>query len=409
MYIPKINKDVTGITFTDELHANVGASAFQIDHDYFLGGLDLTIRTASGGGGTLLTPPPGGDYVLGSQNAELETAVNAAIGPGKTVYKTIQVTNATYQTGNLYFSGKYIADDNSYPDVEYLKRHSNKLAGSATPYTIDEADNYSLYKITTGGSLNIVNLPAAADAEDQVFKIRKEDSGVGCIRITPDGSEKVVASSGAELGYVFLFTKGDIVEIMSNGTDWFIINSFKPYFLSGWRNWSVWGNKHLGFLQIAYGTLTGSFTTGEIITLASGVTGIVIDDTTSVLTCVSATGVGNGVSAESITGNTSGATAVVSTSTKNLDTDILYNWSTNIKNIRFEFRISSDGSENNAKTLSQGTVTPGGNGIVVFQIDANTAKGQTGSNAAGTTCNDSGVANNIDTDDWYFNIRVNIL
>lgn len=401
MYKPKYDKDVTGISVTDEFHTSVGASAFQLDHDYFLGGLDLTIRTASGGGGTLLTSP--GDYIYVEQNSSLETEVNAAIGPGKTVYKKIQVTNATYQTVDLYFSPTYIADDNSHTDAEYLKRHSNKLAISSSPYTVLETDNYSLYKVTTGGSLKIMDLPAAADTEDQVFKIRKEDSGVACVKLQPDGTDKIVASSGAELSFLLLFLKGDLVEIMSNGTDWFIINSFKPYFISGWQNRSDESNVHLGFAQVAYTGASGTFTIGEILTESvSGTTGILIHDSGTVFTLVSVISPGIFVNARTLTGNTSTETATVNGNTKNLDTNILHNWSAAEKFITTKVSVSSDGTDNNSFSVYDWMSES--RGTTKFQVSSNEYKIQTGSIGMVYFSDTGGIPTAIDSSDIYINI-----
>ena len=103
----KIDINLSGTVFTDEQHTDVGASAFEIDHDFF-SQEDLVIRTAAGGGGTLLVEDT--DYSLLSQDSYLsEQSV-------KTVYRNIQVTTGAYQTGILFFSGKYIADANDAED-----------------------------------------------------------------------------------------------------------------------------------------------------------------------------------------------------------------------------------------------------------------------------------------------------
>lgn len=110
----RMNLTLTGETFTDTLKADVGASAFQLDHDWFTR-QDLVIRTAAGGGGTLLVE--GTDYTLSEESTELSTRVSEAVGAGRNVFHLIAVINVTYQTGNLYFSGKYIADSVAAEDV----------------------------------------------------------------------------------------------------------------------------------------------------------------------------------------------------------------------------------------------------------------------------------------------------
>ncbi len=104
---PRMTITLTGTTFTDMELSDVGSSAFTLDHDWFTK-QDLVIRTAAAGGGTLLTD--GTDYTLGTEDTDLSARVTAAVGSGRNVYHTITVTNASYQTGDLYFSGKYVAD-----------------------------------------------------------------------------------------------------------------------------------------------------------------------------------------------------------------------------------------------------------------------------------------------------------
>jgi hypothetical protein len=105
----KMNLDLTGVTFSDEVHSDVGASAFVLDHDWFTEE-DLVIRTAAAGGGTLLVLDT--DYQLSEESTDDATKGIAGLSTrtAKSVYHKVQIINASYQTGALYFSGKYIAD-----------------------------------------------------------------------------------------------------------------------------------------------------------------------------------------------------------------------------------------------------------------------------------------------------------
>jgi hypothetical protein len=96
-----------GDVFTDELHADVGAGTFQLLHDWFIG-QELVIRDAPAGGGNLLVE--GVDYTLATESLDLSARVTDAVGAGRNVYKLIAVINVAYQAGDLYFSGKYVAD-----------------------------------------------------------------------------------------------------------------------------------------------------------------------------------------------------------------------------------------------------------------------------------------------------------
>lgn len=404
-YIDRIEKDITGIAFLDELHTNVGASAYSINHDYFWGGADLEIWTGAGKSGTRLTEGAGNDYTLGGDTTTRATALTTE--SGKTVYKTVTIVNVTYQTGNLYFNGEYIADDNRWDDVMYRHRHVNANDLSAD-HTIVATDRYDLYRVTTGSSLKTITLPTASSMDDQVLKIRKEDSGTGCVKIDPDSAETI---NGISL--IFLFNQYDTIEIESNGTEWFIVNSFKPYFESGWINRSDWTNVHLGFLQINYGSLVGTFTVGEIITGGtSATTAIIIDDTASVLTVVSVTGgTNNFTNTETITGGTSGATATVSAGTKNVDSNVLHNWGIDLSDINYDFYLSENAASGTGTILDvvAGTIAASSAGtttaIGMQQSDTNTLNiAIHTSGFVWPTKTNSIVL--VAAQDWYYNILI---
>ena len=101
-------KTVLGVVFTDEHLSNVGASAFKLDHDWWIR-QDLAIHDAPGGGGNHLDE--GIDFTLGVENTGLSYEVSQAVGAGRNVHGSITVVNAAYQAVDLYFSGKHVADD----------------------------------------------------------------------------------------------------------------------------------------------------------------------------------------------------------------------------------------------------------------------------------------------------------
>lgn len=404
-YIPKIEKNIAGTSFLDELHTNVGASPFNINHDYFWGSTDFEIWTAAGKTGTQLID--GVDYTLSGSGGTKAAVLSTE--SGKTVYTTVTIITAGYQTGNLYFNGYYIGDDNKYEDLEYRIRHSYNIAKTAD-FSILTTEWYDLYKVTTGAALVIPSLPTAASAEDQIVKIQKMDTGAGCIRITPNGAEQIIAKSGASLDYLFLFKKGDIVELMSNGTDWFIINSFVPYFDFGWINRSDWTNVHLGFAQITYSGASGSFIIGETITEStSGNTWILIYDSGTVFTCVNATGTGVATNAETLTGGTSAETATVNGSTKNVDTLILHNCGLGFELLKNPMiTLSSDKTQANSyrtiETNKDGAINWG---LGIIGIDNDSFKINTGNNGE-KYMDDNGIVQNQAGSDWYYNGHIEL-
>lgn len=96
----KINFNASGEQMTDEVHSDVGAGEFSLDHSVFLQSGFLCSRLS--GGTQPLTY--GVDYILTSINERLRTEA------GLTSYQKVKVLNATYQTGALYFTYKAVAD-----------------------------------------------------------------------------------------------------------------------------------------------------------------------------------------------------------------------------------------------------------------------------------------------------------
>ena len=102
----RVNIDLTKTNpnniISDEQYTDVGSSAFNLVHDFFYGSTDLELWTAAGKTGTQLTETT--DYTLAGINSDLTTRA------GVNIYSTVQVTNVTYQTGDLYISYHACAD-----------------------------------------------------------------------------------------------------------------------------------------------------------------------------------------------------------------------------------------------------------------------------------------------------------
>ena len=113
MFIPKINLTLAGQAVTDELWSDVGAGVLLLGHDAFFGNSDMEVYTGPGKTGTKLTETT--DYVLLNEDADLTARAGAA------VYTAIQIVNATYQSGALYFTYKAIADYAAIDDINAIK------------------------------------------------------------------------------------------------------------------------------------------------------------------------------------------------------------------------------------------------------------------------------------------------
>ncbi len=303
MWNRKMNLTLAGVAFVDETHSDVGASAFTLNHDWFMNSGDTTIaiRDAAGGGGNLLVEDT--DYTISNEDTYLTTET------GYSVYSTIQITNAAYQAGVLYFSGKYVADANDGDDVQ---RIPTAISASATL----SPDNLPIYLVTKGTNGIRLTLPATKACEGLIMKFITVDSSVGACTLVPNAAETI-----GGMAYVFLTEQYQQVEIVSDGTNWQILSG-TLYWISGGINTSDWTDRHLGFATVPYDNMTGTFLIGETITEeTSGITGVLIADSGSNLTMLKVTGVGYYTNNKTLTGGLSAATALVNTgtTTKNAD------------------------------------------------------------------------------------------
>jgi len=174
---------------------------------------------------------------------------------------------------------------------------------------------------------------------------------------------------------------------------------------TGWINTNDWTNRHLGSIYLNYDNLVGTFTVGETITEAiSGYTGAVMTDSGAILVLKDVVG-GFFTNNRQITGGTSGATADVNGATKNIDTDFYHGLTINMSQLISEFLISTDGTDNNSFFIC-GMELPaaGHSGFTRYQIDTDSYKWQTGGRGL-VYLNDAGVAQLLDTEDWYYKIK----
>ena len=239
----RIEINLTGVTFTDERHDDVGAAAFKLSdigtaypdiienrgHDFFTQ-QDLVIRDASGGGGNLLALGAGNDYLLSEEDTSLTTRVTAAVGSTRTVYQKIQIINAAYQAGDLYFSGKYIADSNSAEDYNWNIDRVKTVDDS--DYVITNDDNFNEIWVDASSANREVTMPDPTEIKGLRRKIVVRNAGAGTHKITllPDAAETFNVMSGNNewtLSSFELIQAGDWCEFISDGTNWIKCN--EPY------------------------------------------------------------------------------------------------------------------------------------------------------------------------------------
>lgn len=271
----RITRNFNLTTFTDELHSDVGASAFVLSeltdndienvqgHDYFTGE-DLVIRTASGGGGVLLVENT--DYQLTTQNDYLTEKAIEYAGTTKTVYKKIQIINATYQSGNLYFSGKYIADDLNPVDINNVTNYCKSIS---TDTTISDGPGYITYLVTTTDTAKTtVTLPDATKNINLIIKIMKSSDTFAPVVIDTYSTQTInnwsytINSTTYQL--VPIFFQNEIVELISDGSNWKIINGYVPTYDTGvfYQNGTY---STIGGPEVNLSGVTGSFELFEVI------------------------------------------------------------------------------------------------------------------------------------------------
>ena len=195
-----INQNYTGITFADYPVSNVGVSAFNLQHDWFTQ-QDLSIYTGAGHTGTQLLL--GVHYILVTQATDLSANCTAVRGITINAYYQIQIINVTYQTGNLFISGRYVADSLDASKVEV----SPTIAISGN-YTIIQ-DKIRSVHATTGGGTVTLTLPTGTTNDYRRVRYVKADAGIGTAVLAANISD-TIGPSGASF---ILYSQGDYIDV----------------------------------------------------------------------------------------------------------------------------------------------------------------------------------------------------
>lgn len=395
-YEQKMNLDYAGVAFTDETHSDVGASAFGLDHDCFFNdvasGDTLVIRTAAGGGGTLLVQDI--DYTIGG----IDDFLSAAEQTDKDTYSTIQIINVTYQSGALYFSGKYVGDYNDSSDINQITPY---LQTPTTTSTLT-LHGHDIVDATSGANGIVLTVPAAAAAyKNNVVQIKKIDTGTGCVTIS-------VTASG--ISYIFLFEQYSYVELRCSGSAWYIVHASLTL-QTGGINTADWTNRELGDAAIPYDGATGdALLIGEKVTEeTSNNTGIIVAKTATVLTLKKVTGTGIFTNDRTLTGSFTGGTVEVNipgSTSKNADSNFYNPYGFNfIRSIEVWHYAGTTFQLTGAERIGPFYFYNGATfqGSEVIYVDNTNFKIQT-ANGGALYMNESGVAASLTTDDHSYNI-----
>jgi len=92
-------------------------------------------------------------------------------------------------------------------------------------YTILDGDGYDVFLVTTSAITRTISLPTAADNNGRTVIVKKIDSGVGFVRVNPEGGEYVddQLSGNYLTGTNQLENQWDSVTMVCNGSDWYVI------------------------------------------------------------------------------------------------------------------------------------------------------------------------------------------
>lgn len=163
----KINFNASGEQMTNEVHSNVGANEFSLDHSVFLQSGFLCSRLS--GGTQPLTY--GVDYILTSINERLRTEA------GIVTYQKVKILNAAYQTGALYFTYKAVADFLDAEDwdagtVDSLHANDNAITDNDTTLsTKNKVKTYADTKIAKTTNVTAIDDTGIANGEIAVFNL----------------------------------------------------------------------------------------------------------------------------------------------------------------------------------------------------------------------------------------------
>jgi len=96
-----------------------------------------------------------------------------------------------------------------------LDRDLVTVVNSQTPYSA--GDEFTILCDCTSGLIEIL-LPSAATEPEKVYNIKKIDSTVYLVTITPNGSDEIEFENEA-----IIRKQGTSLTIQNDGTDWYII------------------------------------------------------------------------------------------------------------------------------------------------------------------------------------------
>lgn len=251
----------------------------------------------------------------------------------------------------------------------------------------------------------IKTLPDASANSGVVYTYVKANSSYYPVLIKTTGGDTING-----LSHIFLWRQNDCLKVVSDGSNWIIINNFKPYFYSGWINTNSWATRHLGFVYLPIDNLSGTPAIGDKCTGATNSSyGIVYHtDGSSYVWLANVVGGGGNIfeDNEDLAFDLSTATAKYDGSGlgfKNKDTNIYHGFGINLRQLFSALTWSSDGTENNSRVLAYQVDPTNNAGSHPIAIDTSNFKIQTAT-AKLYILQDDGTYLDIAAADDYYNI-----
>lgn len=316
--------------------------------------------------------------------------------------------------GSDYFSG-IITNGTDIYDYEYKNSEliSNIILTLTANKTLTGIKGKYILHCNAGANGFVITVPSAITYPYMEIEADKTDlysTNKSAVTIkTSQSINAFTAISGSY--YVFLFKKNQSIKLESNGSTWIIPHGGGIVDMStGGENTSDWTDRHLGDFVIVYDTQTVAFSIGEKITLASGVTGIIVwlDATTMIIK--HATGAGIAVNNESITGSWGGS-ALVNGSTKNTDSNIYHGTGLYVSDFVIIYGMTDNTTFDQTTQRIIGDFQPDGvtsakmRGFQLWGIDTNNFKLQTAATSQ-QLIDDTGNQIEVDSEDYSYYISI---
>ncbi len=287
---------------------------------------------------------------------------------------------------------------------------------SGTGLTISDTDSYDKYisAHTTSTGLQQFDLPTLADNLGKRYLFQNKSLGLTYIN-SEEGSN--ILFKDYTLSKMIMVKSGDKLTVLATATGW-LVEDYYMCIESGWYNRSDWTNVYIGFANFDYDTKSGGTgdMTGEKYVLASGVSGVILNDSApagaaGTLTVAFVTGTGLALNNEVGTCG-SGQTFAVNEGTgdnKDQDHYLTHNLVINYTLAKFAIIYNTTASYTNSWIFDGSASQAGSNfGITKVQIDNNNLGLHTQSGGFVISNMSTGVGENIVSNNSYCNIILEI-